>query len=134
MLSYSNLTAISVRLQWSAVVPVTNYIVEYRPSTQPSWSDARRLPPTITTTSQLQGLEAEEEYVARVIILNNCDQQVTPEVTFTTDSEFGRHLLIVHIIKGTNCNQNAEDIDCWHLFCLYKLPHTHVANEVLDLA
>ena len=87
MVRYSELTAISVQLDWDAVVPVTNYIVEYRPSAQPSWSDARRLPPTTSTMSQLQGLEANTQYIVRVIILNNCDQQVTPELTFTTGCE-----------------------------------------------
>ena len=86
MLRYSELTAISVQLDWDAVVPVTNYIVEYRPSTQPSWSDASRLI-TTSTMSQLQGLEANTQYIVRVIILNNCDQQVTPKLTFTTGCE-----------------------------------------------
>ena len=87
MVRYSELTAISVLLEWDAVVPVTDYIVEYRTSAQPSWSDARRLPPTTSTMSQLQGLEANTQYIVRVIILNNCTLQVTPEMTLTTGCE-----------------------------------------------
>ena len=87
MVRYSELTAISVLLEWDAVVPVTNYVVEYRTSAQPSWSDAHRLPSTTSTMSQLQGLEANTQYIVRVIILNNCTQQVTPELTFNTGRE-----------------------------------------------
>ena len=37
--------------------------------------------------SRLQGLEANTQYIVRVIILNNCTQQVTPEVTLNTGRE-----------------------------------------------
>ena len=78
-----SITAVSVSLEWNAVTPVTGYMLQYRPAAQPSWSDARSLT-TSTTMQSPQGLESSTAYVARVIILNNCSQQVTPEVPFTT--------------------------------------------------
>ena len=103
-------------IEWDAVVPVTNYIVEYRTSAQPSWSDARRLPSTISTMSQLQGLEANTQYIVRVIILNNCTQQVTPEVTLTTGREYcisSKYQYHQYAIssKAPSCI-DAEDNDC----------------------
>ena len=84
-----SITAVSVSLVWDAVTPITGYMLQYRPVAQPSWSDARSLS-TSTTMQSPQGLESSTAYLARVIILNNCSQQVTPEVTFTTLGECGR--------------------------------------------
>ena len=84
-LTVDQITTTSVQFMWTAVSPVTVYRVEYHLMSE-TWSDARIIT-TGGTSTNVQGLTPNTGYVVRVIVLNNCTQQVSREQSFNTRGE-----------------------------------------------
>ena len=94
-LTVDEVTAISVQLMWTAVSPVTEYRVEYRLMSE-TWSDARNTT-TERTSTNVQGLTPNTGYVVRVIVLNNCTQQVSMEQSFNTRGGCSLNIMCVYM-------------------------------------
>lgn len=100
----TDLTSESVRLEWNPPkydggLPLTSYIIEYRESSEETWTKVGQVKPTVRTYT-VQNLREQQEYLFRVFAENpeGLSSPATSDVVQTIAEEKAEPFLVSYTV------------------------------------